>query len=441
MAKITSLNDDVLLEIFENAVQESDGRPLDNYAPLNISRTCQHWREVVLANGCLWTRFSFEKTGTSDEKGEENGYYEMRSEIARLWIERSRDAVLSLDFDWVSISASLIRTIFDHQSRLGKLVIREVRSEDGKPHTRPQVKVMIRDLSNLVELLLLGGIILAIDTSLLLETEGSPSSSCAHPIAPKLRKLSVESRNYEIDATTTDLLEQCPNLEEFVFSNAYEHKASGRALRRLRPMTFANLKTLDLNLKNCSRITDWLRHSTAPSLQSLHIGALDDAWSIAATAEFLERSRHGAPVEVADLSINIRAEDIPDADAIIIIMRLFRALPGLKEYKCYDFPSSARGYELLTTESGSGDFWPHLEKFQAYYNPSIMEASTSNDAIVNFLSSRLSRLQPFLAKIGIPSDTHRDHPLTLREEISRWKTPTCKHYKYLAWANYSCGYV
>ena len=56
MAEITSLDDDVLLAIFENAAQVFQPRTSELAALLNLSRTCRRWRDLVASNARFWTR-------------------------------------------------------------------------------------------------------------------------------------------------------------------------------------------------------------------------------------------------------------------------------------------------------------------------------------------------------------------------------------------------
>ena len=396
MAKIASLDDDVLLKIFENAVQVSDcdssypyRRWIKAEAPLNLSRTCHHWRGIVLASGRFWTRFKSE--------------VEWDMPLARVWLERSRNAILDLDFGRGYVKNSLLRRVFENQSRLGRLLI-EGTEWGGEPEL-----VMIRDLSNMTELTL-KGVSFTVNAMAL-------SEPLSQPIAPKLTKLIVHPRG-GIDATL-DLVEQCPNLVELSLSSNDE--ANDRVFR---PISFPDLTTLSLGLSFGIQTVKWLEHLTAPSLRTLDVSSHSIHRSVslpAVLADFLERSQYGAPVE--NLSLSIGGDDVQ------AWARFARSLPGLKDYYSDGFPASAHEYELLTIGGDSGDAWPLLQKFHKSFYPGDI------DAMVDFLLSRLDRPHPFDAEVHIQNTDEDDcNYLREHEELSRWEGGSTSR-KYLAWTN------
>lgn len=84
MATTSSLNVDALVLIFDEAVRSARSweRSNSRYAPLNISRTCRRWREILLSNARFWANFECETMSAY--------------ELAPLWLKGSRNAVINV---------------------------------------------------------------------------------------------------------------------------------------------------------------------------------------------------------------------------------------------------------------------------------------------------------------------------------------------------------
>ena len=390
MAMITSLNDDILLKIFEDAVHLSDSIPNKRNAPLNLSHTCQHWRDIILANKRFWTRFK--------AKGDRD----MR--FAYLWLERSRDAILDLDFRRGNISGGLLGLVFENQPRLRRLLVQGTKSKFPIP-------VVIRDLSNMVEMTLP----FTIDTSL-------PSDPPSRPIAPKMTNLTVGLESYGVVTigSTFDLIEQCPNLVELSLDFWDDGMRDGLAFR---PLCFQALQTLTLHIHFRDNVEGWLQHLTAPSLRSLRIRDYSVNPRLRAIlADFLERSQPGGPVERFSLASF-------DSTIDEHWVRLIQALPNLREYECDSFPLDVSDHERLTIGSTSGNAWPLLQKFRKNFRLGDI------DAMVGFVLSRLNRPHPFSAEIHVQhvADEVRNS-LDTHEELSQWKDDS-ESLEYLVWSN------
>ena len=426
MAKISAIDDDALLKIFETAVQASDGRPSEHQAPLNIARTCRHWRMIVLTTGSLWTRF------VCDDFDDVN--------FVRLWLQRSRDAIIDLD-TWACPNEILFRTIFENQSRFGKLLIRGGIHSQHPQHLQP---VMIHDLSNATEMALGPGRVPFMVASNFLEVAEQLSlPSRPRPIAPKLTKLTVSLFSGGGICAVFDLLEQSPNLSELDL-RFDKPVFDVHATRTFHPLSLDKLESLSLALPFQTLVVEWIRHLTAPSLRSLLItdhsldGIGDDRLP-ETFAAFLERSQYGAPVERATLNIKNTGNGT--------WFRIVQALPGLKEFRSYAFPRSARDYEWLITRSRFGEVWPLLEGLQTYWNTGdillegVQTYWNTGDidilAMVNFLLSRLLQPQHFSAVIDVSNTNEQDRRfLEDHEELSRWhaNSPSGDS-QYMAWSN------
>ena len=373
MAIITSIEYDVLVEIFEHACKMSDGRPNDHQAPLNLSLTCRRWREIILEHGCFWTRFTCEDID--------------RIGLARVWLQRSRNNILDLDLSGTFASGSLLCTIFENQSRLGRLLVEGTRCKGTEP-------VAISDLSSMSKLKL-DRILFMVSASPPPAIDQTPSAARPQPIAPILYELQVTIEEKDMPRSfwaAVDLLEQCPRLNKFSLHidghSPSSHNTGGRIFNSY---SLNNLAEISLSGQVVGPVQAWLQHTTAPNLRLLDIRNKNNRNSGSAlpdsVADFLERSQC-CGVEKAWLSIG--------RSGIQTWERIIQALPGLRMYYSGEnFPFHREEYELLTIRNGSGDRWPCLSQFTKVGYPG------DTSAVVSFLLSRLRRSQLFCADIEV----------------------------------------
>ena len=391
MAKILSLNDDVLLKVFHAAVQASSPKLSDNQAPLNVSRTCRHWRNLLLANPRFWLCLDCK----SDDE----------LKLVPLWLRRSQDAVIEVSISGFSLLPpkvdpvlleGALRVIFNNQSRLGKLLFA------GLAHIPP---VRVDNFSNLVEFRavtspppVVGDAYLPLKTDNTHAVSVSSSHLQHRAIAPKLRNLDFwfgfALATRETLEGTWALLHQCPNLEQLslhvLLCEAVEHNPIDPIL------SLEKLESIDLGCdgeddNGLDYVRFLLRHLRAPSLHSLTITTIMNDTLVEAAREFLLGSNYGAPVREAgilmdDCSVQLQKKFLQDLSQVTKL-----TIPD-----DFDFGDAYRlehTYQLLTLGSESGDFCPLLESFETSYSPSDVEI------MAKFLLSRLRQTRTFRASI------------------------------------------
>ncbi|KLO05990.1 hypothetical protein SCHPADRAFT_933326 [Schizopora paradoxa] len=129
-SSITSLNPDVLLEIFEHECSTPASIvPGESTAPaLVFSQVCKSWRSLILAQSILWSSLSWGKKieENIDDEGEPKEAITADERFVDLWnlyLSRSGQALLDVslqlyDHDIPEVREHLVDSIFNQQNRL-----------------------------------------------------------------------------------------------------------------------------------------------------------------------------------------------------------------------------------------------------------------------------------------------------------------------------------
>ena len=365
MIEIAFLDQDVLSEIFERAIDVSEGRISTRCAPLNLSHTCQAWRVYLLANGRFWTHLNCYNVDRYDPR------------LISLWTKRSKECIANIligpHFQGTVHSKDedleqSLRHVFQIQSRIELLKV----VGHTLARTTPE-PTLLHDISNLTNLELHHNFPIGKGRNLVVNCMHSPLlylpldlGTRSEAVAPRLVKLVLTglSDDPDVQGGVLAMLTQCPNIKELELSMRMPKPRSpvpnhGQALDAGR-IILANLESFSFKAYYYFQL---LRHIRAPSLRSLCVMACVNASSFVVAHDvrrLLLDSDNGASVQCAHLFfINISNEDQ---------IALLQAMPNITMLEA-NFPCTNQVLEKFVLDKGDQVLCRQLEQLDITVSP------------------------------------------------------------------------
>ena len=277
---------DILREIFEESVTCSNGLPSLKNAPLNVAHTCKLWRDVVLSNPRLWSRFCIEENEASHFDPTCPAYSKKLGCALQLWLGRSGNASLRCRIDH-PISYGNLAMLLDHQDRWEEMTLVFLSNHQLRPalHELGQLKLLqIRYISD-------SGVSDSLEAMKpLLCQPPFPEVPCPlfilpspfAPIAPHLTTLAIRGLGgYKAPRLVSlPLLRHAPNLESLHLSLSVDEWSVPRdtdfdhggivALHKLRSFRFESSNGYPTNVISHLRLPNivslYVAFGTAPNL-------------------------------------------------------------------------------------------------------------------------------------------------------------------------------
>lgn len=389
---IFSMPPEVLTHIFLWAAALAKFQPKNHEAPLNVSRTCKAWRQLLLTSACFWTHF--DTISAVPVQFELEGEFDIR--LAMMWLERTRNATIAYRVgsqfekrsDMADIAAWLSE-ISKRQSQWGELSLLYPHEKRLAIRTEP-----LGNLPNLRSWHFQG------PSPFTVERDGPyidykplffvpDLNSTGQPIAPRLTTLHI-SRIFADRALQQGLLamlRHCPNLESFLIS--YWNEGNDSGLRDDIPIcVLSKLKQLTL-IGNFEHL-HLFKKLKAPALDSLNVSAplrnhdlARDLLTIIHGLGLVQSLRKLVlnPMKYTfnKVAQRLLLEDFPELSFLYI-----------------DFPASTATCKLLSLAPRGSRLCPRLDELRICF-----EQPPNIDVLQRMLSSRFASNENFRVSIHI----------------------------------------